>query len=81
VIPQSLWDSGLRRKIFFGSEVKKRGLGGYFGFLVVRDMSAVDILMNGKRVKIRKPIQSDRFIVAIEVEMVIPPDDPSEPCL
>jgi hypothetical protein len=25
-------------------------------------------------------IQSDKYIVAVEVEMVIPADDPSEPC-
>jgi hypothetical protein len=25
-------------------------------------------------------IQSDRYVVAVEVEMVVPPDDPSEPC-
>ena len=25
-------------------------------------------------------IQTDKFVVAVEVEMVIPPDDPSEPC-
>ena len=25
-------------------------------------------------------IQTDKFVVAVEVEMVIPVDDPSEPC-
>jgi hypothetical protein len=25
-------------------------------------------------------IQTDKFVVAVEVEMVIPIDDPSEPC-
>jgi hypothetical protein len=25
-------------------------------------------------------IQTDKYVVAVEVEMVIPPDDPSEPC-
>jgi len=25
-------------------------------------------------------IQSDKYVVAVEVEMVIPEDDPSEPC-
>jgi hypothetical protein len=25
-------------------------------------------------------IQSDRYVVAVEVEMVVPVDDPSEPC-
>jgi hypothetical protein len=34
-----------------------------------------------KRIKRTRLIQSDRFVVAVEVEMVIPPDDPSEPSL
>ena len=25
-------------------------------------------------------IQTEKYVVAVEVEMVIPPDDPSEPC-
>jgi hypothetical protein len=32
---KSLRERGLRRKIFFGSEGEKKGLGGCFGFLVV----------------------------------------------
>ncbi len=36
--------------------------------------------IDGKRIKRTRLIQSDNFIVAIEVEMVIPLDDPSEPC-
>ncbi len=35
----------------------------------------------GKRVKRLRWIHTDRYVVAVEVEMVIPPDDPSEPCL
>jgi hypothetical protein len=34
----------------------------------------------GKRVKRTRLIQTDRYVVAVEVEMVIPADDPSEPC-
>ena len=34
----------------------------------------------GKRVKRTRLIQSEKYVVAVEVEMVIPPDDPSEPC-
>jgi hypothetical protein len=34
----------------------------------------------GERVKRTRLVQSDRYVVAVEVEMVIPPDDPSEPC-
>ena len=34
----------------------------------------------GERIKRTRLIQTDRYVVAIEVEMVIPADDPSEPC-
>ena len=34
----------------------------------------------GHRVKRTRLIQTDKYVVAIEVEMVIPADDPSEPC-
>jgi hypothetical protein len=34
----------------------------------------------GKRVTTRRLIQTDRYVVAVDVELVIPPDDPSEPC-
>jgi hypothetical protein len=34
----------------------------------------------GERIKRTRLIQTDKYVVAIEVEMVIPPDDPSEPC-
>jgi hypothetical protein len=34
----------------------------------------------GERVKRTRLIQSDKYVVAVEVEMVIPVDDPSEPC-
>jgi hypothetical protein len=34
----------------------------------------------GKRVKRTRLIQTDRYVVAVEVEMIIPADDPSEPC-
>ena len=34
----------------------------------------------GKRVKRTRLIRTERFVVAVEVEAVIPPDDPSEPC-
>ncbi len=36
--------------------------------------------ISGKRLKRTRLIQTERFVVAVEVEMVIPPDDPSEPC-
>jgi hypothetical protein len=34
----------------------------------------------GKRITRTRLIQRARFVVAVEVELVIPPDDPSEPC-
>lgn len=34
----------------------------------------------GERVKRTRLIQTDRYVVAVEVELVVPPDDPSEPC-
>jgi hypothetical protein len=34
----------------------------------------------GDRVKRTRLIQTDQYVVAVEVEMVISPDDPSEPC-
>ena len=34
----------------------------------------------GKRFKRTRLIQTSEFVVAVEVEMVVPGDDPSEPC-
>jgi hypothetical protein len=34
----------------------------------------------GERIKRTRLIQTDRYVVAVEVEMVIPAEDPSEPC-
>ena len=34
----------------------------------------------GQRVKRTRLIQTERYVVAVEVELVIPPDDPDEPC-
>ncbi|MFN0196373.1 MAG: hypothetical protein ACKVT0_06490 [Planctomycetaceae bacterium] len=33
-----------------------------------------------KRIKRTRFIQTDKLVVVVDVEMVIPPDDPSEPC-
>ena len=38
------------------------------------------MLIPGKRVTKERLIQTDRFIVAVQVEAVIPEADPSEPC-
>jgi hypothetical protein len=34
----------------------------------------------GQRIKRTRLIQTDRYVVAVDVEMVFPTDDPSEPC-
>ena len=34
----------------------------------------------GKRVKRTRLVRTDRFVVAVEVEAIIPDADPSEPC-
>ncbi len=34
----------------------------------------------GQRIKRTRLIQTDKFVVAVEVEMVVPADDPNEPC-
>ena len=34
----------------------------------------------GKRIRRTRLVRTDRFIVAVEVEAVIPDADPSEPC-
>jgi hypothetical protein len=36
--------------------------------------------IQGERIKRTRLIQTDKFVVAVEVEMVVPLDDPSEPC-
>jgi hypothetical protein len=36
--------------------------------------------ISGKRIKRTRLIQTERYVVAVEVEMVIPTEDPSEPC-
>ena len=36
--------------------------------------------ISGERIKRTRLIQTDKYVVAVEVEMVIPPDDPGEPC-
>ena len=36
--------------------------------------------ISGERIKRTRLVQTDKFVVAVEVEMVIPVDDPTEPC-
>lgn len=42
--------------------------------------SEVHMRIPGERIKRKRLVQSETYIVAVEVEMVIPVDDPSEPC-
>lgn len=39
------------------------------------------MIIPGQRVKRTKLVQTPQYVVAVEVEFVIPVDDPSEPCL
>ena len=34
----------------------------------------------GHRIKRTRLIQTEKYVIAVEVEMVVPVDDPSEPC-
>jgi hypothetical protein len=36
--------------------------------------------IDGHRIKKTRLIQTDKYVVAVDVEMVIPPDDLNEPC-
>jgi hypothetical protein len=36
--------------------------------------------IEGKRLKRTRWVHTDRYVVAVEVEAVVPTDDPSEPC-
>jgi hypothetical protein len=36
--------------------------------------------ISGHRIKRTRLVHTDKYVVAVEVEMVVPPDDPSEPC-
>jgi len=37
--------------------------------------------ISGERIRRTKWIHTARYVVAVDIELVIPPDDPSEPCL
>jgi hypothetical protein len=36
--------------------------------------------VSGQRIKRTRLIQTERYVVAVEVELVVPDEDPSEPC-
>lgn len=38
------------------------------------------MIIPGKRIKRHRLVETDRFVVTLEVEAVIPDADPSEPC-
>jgi hypothetical protein len=35
---------------------------------------------SGERIKRTRLVQTEKYVVAVEVEMVFPQDDPTEPC-
>jgi len=37
-------------------------------------------MIEGRRVKRTRWVRTKKYVVAVDVEAVIPPDDPSEPC-
>jgi hypothetical protein len=37
--------------------------------------------IEGQRIRRTRLIQSEKYVVAVDIEMVVPVDDPSEPCL
>lgn len=43
-------------------------------------MSDARLNIPGRRVKRTRIVRTDRFVVAVEVEAIIPDADPSEPC-
>ena len=36
--------------------------------------------ISGRRIKRTRLVHTDRYVVAVDVELVIPDDDPTEPC-
>ncbi|HUE70932.1 MAG TPA: hypothetical protein VMP01_08580 [Pirellulaceae bacterium] len=40
----------------------------------------ITMRVDGRRIKRTRLIQAGEYVVAVEVELVIPKDDPSEPC-
>ncbi len=36
--------------------------------------------IEGRRLKRTRLVHTDRYVVAVDVEMVVPDEDPSEPC-
>ncbi len=45
-----------------------------------KKLSRLAMRIPGQRIKRTRLIQAEKYVVAVEVEMVIPIDDPSEPC-
>jgi hypothetical protein len=38
------------------------------------------VRVSGERIKRTRLVQTEKYVVAVEVEMVFPEDDPGEPC-
>lgn len=43
-------------------------------------LMGTDMEIEGQRVSRTRIVRTDEYVVAVDVEAVIPPDDPSEPC-
>lgn len=39
------------------------------------------MMLKGQRIRRTRLVHTDELVIAVEIEMVIPVDDPSEPCL
>jgi hypothetical protein len=54
---------------------------GVAKLVTVHSLIEANMRIPGERIKRTRLIQTDKYVIAVKVEMVIPVDDPSEPCL
>jgi hypothetical protein len=43
-------------------------------------MEVLPVRIPGQRIKRTRLVQTEKYVVAVEVEMVVPVDNPGEPC-
>lgn len=55
-------------------------LPNYSQFTTSTKHEVSDMRLAGQRIKRTRLIQTENYVVAVEVDMVVPADDPSEPC-
>ena len=53
---------------------------GQFFDVIKKPTEFLEMKIAGKRVRQTRLIQRGRYVIAVDVEAVIPEDDPSEPC-